>query len=109
MWEESIIFLPLAIKMFFLSVTMSNAMELAKWICKLHAYAFHVIYTNFRPASLQHYVFSVGGFGMYLVVNKKEGFREYNFLKAHESFTNKILDDGLDLPRDGLHENEKHG
>ena len=46
---------------------------------------------------------------MYLVVNKKEGFREDNFLKAHESFTKKILDDGLDLPRDGLHENEKHG
>jgi ATP-dependent RNA helicase DOB1 len=35
-WEESIIFLPPAIKMVFLSATMSNAKEFAEWICHLH-------------------------------------------------------------------------
>lgn len=108
-WEESIIFLPPAIKMVFLSATMSNATEFAEWICKLHAQPCHVVYTDFRPTPLQHYAFPVGGSGLYLVVDEKEVFREDNFLKAQESFPKKILDDGLASPRNGLQGNGKGG
>lgn len=86
-WEESIIFLPPAIKMVFLSATMSNATEFAEWICNLHKQPCHVVYTDFRPTPLQHYVFPVGGSGLYLVVDENEQFKEDNFAKLQETFT----------------------
>ncbi|KAI9118765.1 hypothetical protein K1719_010210 [Acacia pycnantha] len=86
-WEESIIFLPPAIKMVFLSATMSNATEFAEWICNLHKQPCHVVYTDFRPTPLQHYVFPVGGSGLYLVVDENEQFREDNFVKLQDTFS----------------------
>ncbi|CAK9325858.1 unnamed protein product [Citrullus colocynthis] len=85
-WEESIIFLPPAIKMVFLSATMSNATEFAEWICNIHKQPCHVVYTDFRPTPLQHYVFPAGGNGLYLVVDENEQFREDNFLKLQDTF-----------------------
>ncbi|KAL9227154.1 hypothetical protein vseg_002881 [Gypsophila vaccaria] len=85
-WEESIIFLPKEIKMVFLSATMSNATEFAEWICNIHKQPCHVVYTDFRPTPLQHYVFPVGGAGLYLVVDENEQFREDNFLLLQETF-----------------------
>jgi ATP-dependent RNA helicase DOB1 len=85
-WEESIIFLPPAIKMVFLSATMSNATEFAEWICFLHKQPCHVVYTDFRPTPLQHYVFPMGGSGLYLVVDENEQFKEENFLKLQDTF-----------------------
>ncbi|KAG7029866.1 DExH-box ATP-dependent RNA helicase DExH10 [Cucurbita argyrosperma subsp. argyrosperma] len=85
-WEESIIFLPPAIKMVFLSATMSNATEFAEWICNIHKQPCHVVYTDFRPTPLQHYVFPVGGNGLYLVVDENEQFREDNFMKLLDTF-----------------------
>lgn len=86
-WEESIIFLPPAIKMVFLSATMSNATEFAEWICFLHKQPCHVVYTDFRPTPLQHYVFPMGGSGLYLVVDENEQFREDNFMKLQDTFS----------------------
>ncbi|XP_043712800.1 DExH-box ATP-dependent RNA helicase DExH10 isoform X2 [Telopea speciosissima] len=86
-WEESIIFLPPAIKMVFLSATMSNATEFAEWICYLHKQPCHVVYTDFRPTPLQHYVFPMGGSGLYLVVDENEQFKEDNFMKLQDTFT----------------------
>ncbi|AQK90667.1 DExH-box ATP-dependent RNA helicase DExH10 [Zea mays] len=85
-WEESIIFLPPAIKMVFLSATMSNATEFAEWICSLHKQPCHVVYTDFRPTPLQHYMFPIGGSGLYLVVDENGQFREDNFAKLQDSF-----------------------
>ncbi|KAJ1274751.1 hypothetical protein BS78_05G085300 [Paspalum vaginatum] len=85
-WEESIIFLPPAIKMVFLSATMSNATEFAEWICSLHKQPCHVVYTDFRPTPLQHYMFPIGGSGLYLVVDETGQFREDNFAKLQDSF-----------------------
>ncbi|XP_077238593.1 DExH-box ATP-dependent RNA helicase DExH10-like isoform X2 [Tasmannia lanceolata] len=86
-WEESIIFLPQEIKMVFLSATMSNATEFAEWICNVHKQPCHVVYTDFRPTPLQHYVFPMGGSGLYLVVDENEQFKEDNFMKIQETFT----------------------
>ncbi|XP_031268188.1 DExH-box ATP-dependent RNA helicase DExH10 [Pistacia vera] len=93
-WEESIIFLPPAIKMVFLSATMSNATEFAEWICHLHKQPCHVVYTDFRPTPLQHYVFPIGGSGLYLVVDENEQFREDNFVKLHDTFSKQKVGDG---------------
>lgn len=93
-WEESIIFLPPAIKMVFLSATMSNATEFAEWICNIHKQPCHVVYTDFRPTPLQHYVFPVGGSGLYLVVDENELFREDNFVKLQDTFTKQKPGDG---------------
>ncbi|AET05085.1 putative RNA helicase [Medicago truncatula] len=93
-WEESIIFLPPAIKMVFLSATMSNATEFAEWICNIHKQPCHVVYTDFRPTPLQHYVFPIGGSGLYLVVDENEQFREDNFLKVEDTFVKQKLGEG---------------
>ncbi|KAF3437280.1 hypothetical protein FNV43_RR20033 [Rhamnella rubrinervis] len=93
-WEESIIFLPPAIKMVFLSATMSNATEFAEWICNLHKQPCHVVYTDFRPTPLQHYVFPMGGSGLYLVVDENELFREDNFAKLQDTFSKQKIGDG---------------
>ncbi|XP_010467134.1 PREDICTED: DExH-box ATP-dependent RNA helicase DExH10 [Camelina sativa] len=93
-WEESIIFLPPAIKMVFLSATMSNATEFAEWICYLHKQPCHVVYTDFRPTPLQHYAFPVGGSGLYLVVDDNEQFREDNFSKMQDTFPKPKSVDG---------------
>lgn len=93
-WEESIIFLPPAIKMVFLSATMSNATEFAEWICNIHKQPCHVVYTDFRPTPLQHYVFPIGGSGLYLVVDENEQFKEGNFLKLQDTFNRQSSVDG---------------
>ncbi|KAA8535861.1 hypothetical protein F0562_030819 [Nyssa sinensis] len=93
-WEESIIFLPPAIKMVFLSATMSNATEFAEWICNLHKQPCHVVYTDFRPTPLQHYVFPMGGSGLYLVVDENEQFREDNFVKLQDTFSKQKQGNG---------------
>ncbi|WCJ34658.1 RNA helicase ATP-dependent SK12/DOB1 protein [Euphorbia peplus] len=92
-WEESIIFLPPEIKMVFLSATMSNATQFAEWICYLHKQPCHVVYTDFRPTPLQHYVFPMGGAGLYLVVDENEQFREDNFLKLQDTFAKQKIGD----------------
>ncbi|KAG8689546.1 ATP-dependent RNA helicase mtr4, partial [Ceratobasidium sp. 395] len=81
-WEETIILLPHTVHYVFLSATIPNAIEFAHWITKTHEQPCHVVYTNFRPTPLQHYLFPSGGDGIYLVVNEKSEFREDNFQKA---------------------------
>ncbi|CAM9691784.1 unnamed protein product [Heterosigma akashiwo] len=81
-WEESIILLPHNVRYVFLSATIPNAREFAGWIAKLHHQPCHVVYTNYRPTPLQHYVFPAGGDGLYMVVDEKGRFREDNFQKA---------------------------
>ena len=77
-WEETII--PL-----FVSLSCPrryNAMEFAQWICKSHDQPCHVVYTDFRPTPLQHYLFPEGGKGLHLVVNENGEFREDNYNSA---------------------------
>lgn len=81
-WEETIILLPDNVHYVFLSATIPNAMQFAEWICRTHKQPCHVVYTNFRPTPLQHYLFPAGGEGIHLVVDEKSQFREKNFEKA---------------------------
>ncbi|KAI0674209.1 antiviral helicase [Trametes maxima] len=59
-WEETIILLPHTVRYVFLSATIPNAMQFAEWICKSHEQPCHVVYTDFRPTPLQHYLFPAG-------------------------------------------------
>ncbi|KAL4100475.1 hypothetical protein PRIC1_008267 [Phytophthora ramorum] len=81
-WEESIILLPHKVRFVFLSATIPNSKEFAGWICHIHHQPCHVVYTDYRPTPLQHYVFPAGGSGLHLVVDEKGKFREDNFQKA---------------------------
>lgn len=92
-WEETIILLPDKVHHVFLSATIPNAMEFAEWIVDIHNQPCHVVYTDFRPTPLQHYLFPAAGDGIHLVVDEKGVFREENFQKAMASITNNMGDD----------------
>ena len=81
-WEESIILLPHKVRFVFLSATIPNAKEFVGWVAKTHHQPCHVVYTDYRPVPLQHFVFPSGAEGLFLVVDEKGKFREDNFQKA---------------------------
>ncbi|KAK4984435.1 ATP-dependent RNA helicase mtr4 [Elasticomyces elasticus] len=95
-WEETIILLPDKVRYVFLSATIPNAMQFAEWVCKTHNQPCHVVYTDFRPTPLQHYLFPAGADGIHLVVDEKGVFREENFQKAMTAIAEKAGDDGSD-------------
>jgi len=95
-WEETIILLPHTVRYVFLSATIPNAMQFAEWICKSHEQPCHVVYTDFRPTPLQHYLFPAGGEGIYLVVNEKGEFKEDNFSKAMGKLQDSMGEDPAD-------------
>jgi hypothetical protein len=59
-WEESIILAPKATRMAFLSATLPNSAEFAGWVAATHGSPVHVVYTEYRPTPLQHYMFPAG-------------------------------------------------
>ncbi|KAJ6818893.1 DExH-box ATP-dependent RNA helicase DExH9 [Iris pallida] len=81
-WEESIVMAPKNSRFVFLSATVPNAKEFADWVAKVHHQPCHIVYTDYRPTPLQHYIFPSGGDGLYLVVDEKGKFREESFQKA---------------------------
>ncbi|KDD74403.1 hypothetical protein H632_c1338p0, partial [Helicosporidium sp. ATCC 50920] len=83
-WEESIILAPRSARFVFLSATIPNAREFAEWIAKIHECVSpcHVVYTEYRPTPLEHYVFPAGADGVFLAIDAKGTFREDNFAKA---------------------------
>ena len=95
-WEETIILLPHKVHYVFLSATIPNALEFAEWICKTHEQPCHVVYTDFRPTPLQHYLFPANGDGIHLVVDEKSVFREDNFQKAMGSLNDGRGEDPAD-------------
>ena len=54
----------------------------------------HVVYTDYRPTPLQHYIFPSGGEGLYLVVDEKGKFRDDNFIKAISQLGENVDFDG---------------
>jgi ATP-dependent RNA helicase DOB1 len=92
-WEETIILLPDKVRYVFLSATIPNSMQFAEWITKTHNQPCHVVYTDFRPTPLQHYLFPSGADGIHLVVDEKGTFREENFQKAMSAIAEKQGED----------------
>ncbi len=90
-WEESIILLPYTIRFVFLSATIPNSREFASWIVHLHRQPCHVVYTDFRPVPLEHFVFPSGGEGLHMVKNQKGKFLEDNFDKVRFSSSRSFV------------------
>jgi ATP-dependent RNA helicase DOB1 len=88
-WEETLILLPNTVRYVFLSATIPNALEFAAWIAKLKGQPVHVVYTDYRPTPLQHYVYPAGADGIHLVVDEKAKFREENWVKAIADLNSK--------------------
>ncbi|KAE8779921.1 DExH-box ATP-dependent RNA helicase DExH9 [Hordeum vulgare] len=51
-------------------------------VAEVHKQPCHIVYTDYRPTPLQHYVFPAGGDGLYLVVDENGKFREDSFQKS---------------------------
>ena len=81
-WEESIVLAPRSARFAFLSATIPNAREFADWIAVTHHSPCDVVYTDYRPTPLQHFLHPVGADGMFLVVDERGTFREDSFSKA---------------------------
>ncbi|XKL61384.1 hypothetical protein PGB90_008441 [Kerria lacca] len=78
-WEETLILLPDNVRFVFLSATIPNARQFAEWVAFIHHQPCHVVYTEYRPVPLQHYLFPAGGAGIHLIVDEHGNFREDNF------------------------------
>lgn len=108
-WEETIILLSNKINYVFLSATIPNAREFAMWIAKIKSQPCNVVYTEYRPVPLQHYIHPTGGTGIYLVVNAKGEFKENNFQKALDVIKNENkLDKKKDMKQDSKLDTKKH-
>ncbi|AFZ79424.1 DEAD/DEAH box helicase domain containing protein [Theileria equi strain WA] len=81
-WEETIILIPPSVNLVFLSATIPNSLEFAEWVCRIKNSPCNVISTDYRPTPLQHYVFSPGRSGVYLVLDEKRNFKETTFMEA---------------------------
>ncbi|XP_066592438.1 exosome RNA helicase MTR4 [Prorops nasuta] len=81
-WEETLILLPDNVHYVFLSATIPNARQFVEWVAHLHKQPCHVVYTDYRPTPLQHYIFPAGGDGIHLVVDENGHFKEENFNRA---------------------------
>lgn len=81
-WEETLILLPDNVRYVFLSATIPNARQFAEWVCHLHKQPCHVVYTDYRPTPLQHFIFPAGGDGIHLILDEKGNFKEDNFNAA---------------------------
>ncbi|KAK1577450.1 hypothetical protein Q3G72_021849 [Acer saccharum] len=55
-------------------------------LAKVHKQPCHIVYTDYQPTSLQHYIFPAGGLGLYLVVDEKGKFREDSFHREPLNF-----------------------
>ena len=49
-----------------------------------------MVYTDFRPVPLQHFIFPAGGEGIFLIVDEKGRFREDNFKKALSTMSSGV-------------------
>ena len=78
---QSIILLPIQIKLVFLSATIPNSLEFAQWVANLKGLPCNVVQTDFRPTPLQHFMFPAGGNGIFLILDEAGNFLEDNFIK----------------------------
>ena len=89
-WEETMILLSNKINYVFLSATIPNAREFAMWISLIKNQPCNVIYTEFRPVPLQHYVYPTNSDDIILVVDEKGNFKEDNFNKALTQISTRV-------------------
>ena len=83
-WEECIILLPHAVRFVFLSATVPNGVEFARWVAHLHGRRCHLVTTQYRPTPLQHWALPAGGEGLHLVLDENGTFHPASLAAAAE-------------------------
>ena len=86
----------------FLSATIGNPGQFAQWITKLRKQPCNVVYTDYRPVPLEHFLCPSGGEGLFLVVDDTGKFREENFNKALNTLTDGSTPVGLDKKKKNI-------
>ncbi|CAG9862000.1 unnamed protein product [Phyllotreta striolata] len=81
-WEETLILLPHNVHFVFLSATIPNARQFVEWVSHLHQQPCHVVYTDYRPTPLQHFLYPAGGNGIHMVVDESGAFKDDSFNAA---------------------------
>ncbi|KAH1009376.1 hypothetical protein HUJ04_001737 [Dendroctonus ponderosae] len=81
-WEETLILLPHNVHFVFLSATIPNARQFVEWVAHLHQQPCHVVYTEYRPTPLQHFIYPAGGSGIHMVVDESGVFKDDSFNAA---------------------------
>ncbi|KAI5710130.1 hypothetical protein M8J75_005924 [Diaphorina citri] len=102
-WEETLILLSDNVRFVFLSATIPNASQFAQWVSHLHHQPCHVVYTDYRPTPLQHYLFPNGGDGIHLIVDDNK-FKEHNYQVAMN-----VLANAGDAAKAGDHKGGRKG
>jgi ATP-dependent RNA helicase DOB1 len=103
-WEETIIMLPSNVKYVFLSATIGNPGQFAMWITKLRKQPCNVVYTDYRPVPLEHYLCPAGGEGLFLAVDDKGKFHDDNFNKALHALGDSGSAVGVDKKKKNLNQ-----
>lgn len=96
--------MPRDVKYVFLSATIGNPGQFAMWITKLRKQPCNVVFTDYRPVPLEHYLCPAGGDGLFLVVDEKGKFRDDNFDKAILSLGEGVSTIGLDKKKNNLNQ-----
>ncbi|VTZ66196.1 ATP-dependent RNA helicase, putative [Plasmodium chabaudi chabaudi] len=81
-WEETIILLPLMVRFIFLSATIPNGIQFAEWVSSIKNQACHIVYTDYRPTPLQHYIYPTSSESVFLICDENKNFKRDNFIKA---------------------------
>ena len=101
-WEECIILLPHAVRFVFLSATVPNGVEFARWVAHLHGRRCHLVTTQYRPTPLQHWALPAGGEGLHLVLDESGTFHPASLAAAAEQLQRcrrRLLDRRLRVAR----------
>eukprot|EP00770_Monocercomonoides_exilis_P002216 MONOS_2199.2-p1 / transcript=MONOS_2199.2 / gene=MONOS_2199 / organism=Monocercomonoides_exilis_PA203 / gene_product=antiviral helicase / transcript_product=antiviral helicase / location=Mono_scaffold00043:174933-178803(-) / protein_length=1070 / sequence_SO=supercontig / SO=protein_coding / is_pseudo=false len=91
-WEFITMLLPSTIKLLLLIHPISNTREIAEWIVLLKSQPCNIIYSNYRSAPLEHFLFPVGANGFYLALDGEDKFHAES-CKTAVSFLNQLEDD----------------
>ncbi|ANQ09208.1 ATP-dependent RNA helicase [Plasmodium coatneyi] len=88
-WEETIILLPLMVRFIFLSATIPNGIQFAEWVSSIKSQACHIVYTDYRPTPLQHYIYPTSSESVFLICDENKDFKKNNFIKAVNAIKEK--------------------
>ncbi|GAW81999.1 ATP-dependent RNA helicase [Plasmodium gonderi] len=89
-WEETIILLPLMVRFIFLSATIPNGIQFAEWVSSIKSQACHIVYTDYRPTPLQHYIYPTSSESVFLICDENKDFKKNNFIKAVNAIKEKM-------------------
>ncbi|EUD66288.1 hypothetical protein C922_03204 [Plasmodium inui San Antonio 1] len=99
-WEETIILLPLMVRFIFLSATIPNGIQFAEWVSSIKSQACHIVYTDYRPTPLQHYIYPTSSESVFLICDENKDFKKNNFIKAVNAIKEK-----MNTSEDNQHQN----